>query len=403
MKVFFQVFSALVAITIAAAMAWNIGWGSSTTTSDSKNGVERLSASVAELYDRLTGKPPAGGASDKGGGPGAGKPGAFAMPVEGGPARSGVAMRQVMAIGTLLSSESVIIRPEISGRVAGIGFVEGRHVRKGQELVRLDDSVARAALTEAQANLALARVEAARAEELYRQGSGSAKIHDQAQARLLTSQAQVSAAQVRLEKLTLSAPFDGEIGLRRFSVGDYVREGQDMVNLEAIDTLKVDFRVPELYMSSLSLQQNVTIMVDSAAGRSFAGEVVAIDPLVDVNGRSVWLRAQIPNKDLALRPGLFARVALTLSTNANAVLVPEHALFSFGNDKFVYRVIDGKAKQTRVRIGERRDAHIEIAEGIAAGDIVIYAGHLKIRDGAPVTVVGPGGGVGSEAALKTTK
>ncbi|MBB3264285.1 membrane fusion protein (multidrug efflux system) [Azospirillum sp. OGB3] len=336
----------------------------------------------------LAGKVPSpGGASS--GAPAAGGPpgGAPPMPVEASPVKVGTVSRQVTAVGSLLSSESVVIRPEVAGKVSEIAFLEGQAVRKGAVLIRLDDSIARATLAQAQASIAFSRAELSRAEELYRQRTGPARNREQALAKLQSDEAAVQLAKAQLEKLTLTAPFDGVLGLRKVSVGDVVAAGKDIVNLEAIEILKLDFRVPELYLPTVRTGQTLKVAVDSFGGRTFDGTVYAIDPLVDVNGRAVVIRARVPNTDGALRPGLFARVALTLDQTPNAVLVPEQAVSAFGNKQFVFKVVEGKAVQTTVTLGERRNAEVEITAGLQPGDVVVTAGQLKIRDGAPVMVV----------------
>jgi membrane fusion protein, multidrug efflux system len=309
------------------------------------------------------------------------------MPVEAVPVKIGAVARSVTAVGSLLSSESVVIRPEIAGRIAEITFQEGQRITKGAILVRLDDSIARATLAQAQASIAFSRAELSRADQLVRQNTGPIRTREQAAAKLLADEATVQLAKAQLDKQVLTAPFDGVLGLRKVSVGDFVQSGKDIVNLEAIDTLKLDFRVPEMFLTAVKIGQTVKIAVDAFAGRSFDGEVYAIDPLIDVNGRAVVIRARVANPDGALRPGLFARVALTLTVVPDAVLIPEQAIVAFGKEQFVFKVVDGKVAQTKVTLGERRNAEVEITQGLKVGDVVVTAGQLKIRDGSPVAVV----------------
>jgi membrane fusion protein (multidrug efflux system) len=316
---------------------------------------------------------------------GGGPPGG--IPVEAQKVEVGSVSRSVTSVGTLFSDESVIIRPEVAGKITEIRFNEGQAIRKGAVVLRMDDAIARATVDQALASLNLSKTEADRADELYRQGSGSARARDQARAKLLADEASVTLARAQLAKLELNAPFDGVLGLRRVSVGDVVQAGKDIVNLEAIETLKLDFRVPELYLPAVKVGQTLNVVVDAVPDRKFAGTVFAIDPLVDVNGRSINVRARVPNKDDALRPGLFARVNLTLTTRENSILVPEQAMVAVGVDQFVFKVVDGKVARVKVRTGERRAAKVEILDGLAPGDVIVTAGHLKIRDGAPVTVV----------------
>jgi membrane fusion protein (multidrug efflux system) len=179
------------------------------------------------------------------------------------------------------------------------------------------------------------------------------------------------------------------LGLRKVSVGDYVTPGQDIVNLEDIEPLKVEFRIPERYLGSLSVGQTVAVTADAFQGRSFAGQVYAIDPLVDENGRAVVLRARLPNQEGVLRPGLFVSISLVVGQRENAVMIPEQALVPQGSRQLVFKVADGKAVLTPVKLGERRNAMVEIVQGLARGDVVVTAGQIKLRDGVAVTVQPP--------------
>ena len=177
------------------------------------------------------------------------------------------------------------------------------------------------------------------------------------------------------------------VGLRRVSVGDFVDVGDDIVNLEQIDPLKADFRVAESYLGAVRPGQRIELGVDAFPGQAFTGEVYAIDPLIDEAGRSILLRAKLPNPDHVLRPGLFARVTLVLNEREDAIQVPEQALVPQGQDQFVFKVEDGKAAFTKVTTGIRREGMVEILEGLAPDDEVVTAGQLKIRDGADVQPV----------------
>jgi len=170
------------------------------------------------------------------------------------------------------------------------------------------------------------------------------------------------------------------------SVGDYVKEGQDIVNLEALDPLKVDFRVPEIFLTQVKDRQSLQITLDALPDKAYDGQVFAINPLIDANGRSIVIRAQVPNKDGRLRPGMFARVRLFTSASKATLVVPEESLFPVGDDKYVYKVIDGKAARQKVEIGARREGRVEIVNGLAADDLVVTAGGLKLREGTAVTV-----------------
>ena len=313
--------------------------------------------------------------------------GGFAMPVEAIEVVLDTARREALAIGTFRSFESVMIRPEVTGRVAEISFREGHKVARGTVMVRLDDSIERATLAQAEARLSLARSNFERAETLVARNAGTVKALDEARAGLQSAEADIVLAKARLEKMNIVAPFDGVAGLRRVSIGDYLSPGADIVNLEQIDPLKVDFRVPEIFLPAVRVGAEIAVTVDAFPGRSFAGRIYAIDPLIDQAGRSIVVRAQIDNPGDLLRPGLFARVTLTLAMRENAIFVPEQSIIPVGNQFFVFRVINGKIANTPVKLGLRRNSSVEIVEGLSPGDIVVTAGHLKVRDGASVSVV----------------
>ncbi|MGE3936339.1 MAG: efflux RND transporter periplasmic adaptor subunit [Rhodospirillaceae bacterium] len=345
-----------------------------------------IAAAVAGGYWAFVLKPAA--EKKAAGGPGGAAAG-FAMPVEAAPVRVGEMRRTAVAVGTLLANEMVVVRPEIAGRVAEIGFREGQTVRKGELLLRLDDSTDRAIVAQAQAALALARANHERAESLYRSGSGTSRALDEARAKLLNDEAVLVLSQARLVKMRIDAPFAGIVGLRKVSVGDYLSPGAEVANLAQIDPLKVDFRVPEIYLPAVAEGQTVAIEVDSYPDRVFAGEVFAIDPMVDPAGRSIVMRARIANPDGHLRPGLFARVTLTLRARDNALFVPEEALVPAGEGVTVLRVVDGKVEPVPVKLGERLGTEVEVLSGLAPGDQVITAGQLKVRPGMPVKVAPP--------------
>ena len=215
---------------------------------------------------------------------------------------------------------------------------------------------------------------------------------DEARSGLDIGTASLELARARLARTRISAPFDGIAGLRQVSIGDYISAGQDVVNLEDIDPIKVDFRVAEKFLSAVRTGQTIQVRVDAYPGRSFDGEVYAIDPRIDAEGRSIVIRARLANDDLLLRPGLFARVVLVLKTRPQAVTVPEQAIQPRGGEQYVFTIIDGKVKQTRVTIGNRSEGRVEIVDGLADDAVVVTAGHLKIQDGAAVRIVGDGKG-----------
>lgn len=356
-----------------------------------------LGATAAGAYWKLVMVPAQeqkAAATGSGGGP---------VPVEAQPVRIGPAEISVDAVGTLISNESVVLRPEVTGRVAAIAFTEGATVRKGEVLLELDSSIERAELAQAEAQRALAATNFERAKELRRNNVGTQRALDEAEAALRIAEAQVELARARLDKRRLVAPFDARAGLRKVSLGEYVTGGTDIVNLEQIDPLKVDFRVPELFLAAIRERQRITLSVDAFPNESFTGLVRAIDPQIDRAGRAIVIRAEIDNRDGRLRPGLFARVRLTLAERAEALFVPEEAVQPQGERHFVYKVVDGGngktvAKLTQVELGSRRKGEVEVLSGLSRGDVIVAAGLLRVRDGAAVKVVPPPGAPPAEGA-----
>lgn len=237
------------------------------------------STGQAPAAGRPAGGPPAGSPS---GPPGAGA--ARGVPVELTIVESVSFPRGLSAIGSLRSDESTVVSAEVAGRVAEINFKEGQPVAKGQVLVRLDDDVAQAELAQAQANLALAQSRYERSNRLQTAGFVSAEAREDAQNQLKLQEAAIKLAQAKLEKTTIEAPFDGVIGLRSVSIGEYVTPGQAIAPLEAIDTLKADFRLPERFIANIELGQTLELQVDARPGQLFAGKVYAISPLIEEGG-----------------------------------------------------------------------------------------------------------------------
>ena len=311
------------------------------------------------------------------------------LPVKAAPATHATLNVEVTAVGTLRADETVMVRPEIAGRVETIHFREGQKVRQGETLVTLDQEEYQAQLASSAAQLALEQSSYRRLQDMDRQQLASQQNLDEAKAKLDTARAQQELNRVRLSKTVIRAPFDGMIGLRKISPGAYVKPGDDIVALESLGAMKLDFRVPETYLARLAVDQRLAARVDAYPEQSFEGTIYAIEPALDEETRTVLLRARLPNPHNQLRPGLFARVSLILERRENALVVPEQAIVPVGQTTFVYRVADGKAVMTPVKLGLRRPGLVEILEGLSAGDQVVTDGQLKIRDGAAVQVLPP--------------
>jgi membrane fusion protein (multidrug efflux system) len=206
------------------------------------------------------------------------------FPVEVATARVAKATQDIEAVGSLLSDESVEIASEIAGRVAEISFKEGQPVEEGATLVKLDDRLARAEVDDAKARFDLAAANNERAKALSQRGHVAGRAADEAVSNFETAQAALELARVRLSKHELKAPFSGVVGTRRVSPGAYLSAGAPIVNLEKIDTLKVDFKIPETFLGDVAVGQDIELTVDALTRRTFEGEIYAIDPQVDVNG-----------------------------------------------------------------------------------------------------------------------
>ena len=332
-------------------------------------------------------------ADAKGPGKGAGGP----APVEVVQLMPVRVQESIAAVGSLRSNESVVLRPEVSGRIATIGFRDGQAVKRGQLLVGLDATLNAAEVAQARAEFDLANSNLKRTEDLASKNFVSSSAQDQAASSLQVAEARLKLAEARLAKMSILAPFDGVVGIRNVSIGDYVKDGADLINVEDIRTLKADFRLPERYLPQLKPGLPVELTADALPGSRYAGSVDAINPRIDASGRSLEVRARLDNSDGRLRPGMFARVQVLLGDRPNALMVPEEAVVPLGDDFFVYTVADGKAKRVRVKLGVRRDALVELLEGVQVGEQVITAGIRVQRDGQPVRVLGVVPGAGAPA------
>jgi membrane fusion protein (multidrug efflux system) len=328
------------------------------------------------------------------------------LPVKAVPVKVGKVSDEVTAVGTLLAEESVIIRPEIDGRIVGLHFQEGQAVAAGTRLVSIDNSEYEAQAAAVRADLKTEEQRLARTRELYQQNFISKDALDVQLGAVDRLKARLAEAESRTAKTVIRAPFSGTVGLRMVSPGAYVKAGADVVRLESIGTIKADFRIPELYMSKVRPNQEVVIRLDAYQGEDFRGRVYAVEPVVDEKTRTVLMRARVPNRSNKLKPGMFVRVAVTMATRPDAIVVPEQALWPQGQDNFVFRVVEGKAALTKVLIGNRQPGEVEITQGLGPGDTVVTEGQIKLRDGAPVMVMGappaaPAGAAATAAAAKS--
>jgi membrane fusion protein (multidrug efflux system) len=334
----------------------------------------------------------------------AASPAAGPVPVEVARAVARDLTDDTTAVGSLRSRQGVIVRPEVSGRVVKLGFRDGERVRRGQVLVQLDDALPRAQLRQAEAQLAIARTTLQRNRELVAQNFVTQSVVDQAQANVDVADAQVALARAQLDKLRIVAPFDGQTGIRAVNVGDYLKDGADIVALEDTSSMYVDFSLPERFASRLAPRQSVEVAIDSLPGERFTAVVLALEPQITADGRAIAARATVPNADARLRAGMFARVRVVLAERPGAVLVPEEAIVPQAGKDLLIKVVDGPqgpaSQRVEVRTGLRRDGQVEIVSGLAAGDRVVTAGQARLlrADAQLLRVVELGGAAPAPAA-----
>lgn len=293
----------------------------------------------------------------------------------------------VSAVGSLMAEESVIIRPEIDGRIVGLHFQEGQAASAGTRLVTIDSTEYEAQAAAVRADLKTEEQRLVRTKELHQQNFISKDALDVQVGAVDRLKARLAEAESRVAKTVIRAPFSGIVGLRQISPGAYVKAGTDIVRIENVSSIKVDFRIPENYLSKIRPNQEILVRLDAYPGEEFRGRVYAVEPVVEERTRTIAMRARIPNKGFKLKPGMFVRVAVTMENRPNAIVIPEQAIWPQGKDSFVFRVVDGKAALTKVEIGNRQPGSVEILKGLGANDMVVTDGQIKLRDGAPVAVI----------------
>ena len=300
----------------------------------------------------------------------------------------------VLAVGSLKSRRGVMLRPEASGRVARLGFGDGDRVKRGQVLVQLDDALQQAQLQQAQAQASIARTNLQRSRELLAQNFVSQSVVDQNVANQQVADSQVALAQAQAARMRVLAPFDGTLGIRSVQVGDYVKDGADLVGIEDLSGLHVEFTLPERYIARVRAGQPVELSLDALPGQVFKGRIDALDSQVDPNGRALRVRAAVDNRGALLKPGMFARPRVVFSVREGAVVVPEEALVPQGGRQLIFKVVDGAdgkkvSQRLEARIGLRLPGKVEILDGLKAGDTVVTAGHGRLlrAESVPVRVV----------------
>jgi membrane fusion protein (multidrug efflux system) len=296
----------------------------------------------------------------------------------------------VTSVGSLRANQGVEVSAEVAGTVAAIAFESGGRIAAGELLVQLDASKEEADLRSLEAQLELARLDYERARSLLRNTAVSQSQLDRAKSVLDSLAAQVDAQRATIAKKAIRAPFQGELGIRQIDLGQYLSAGSEIVTLQSLDPILVDFTVPERHLPALAVGQQVQIEVAAFPGKPFVGAVTAISPKVDEETRNVPLRATFANADGRLRPGMFARVAVLTGGLDRVLTLPRSAIsfFPYGDSVFV---IQGEGEdlvveRRQVTTGRIREGRVEIVEGLSAGDHVVSAGQLKLRSGQQIRI-----------------
>lgn len=293
---------------------------------------------------------------------------------------------EVFAIGTVAARESVVITPSVAERITALHFHDGQFVNKGQLLAELDTADQQARVEAARVKLHEQMRELARIRSLVSNQTVAELERDRLQSQLDTAKAELAAAKAAVAERHITAPFAGLLGLRQISEGSLVTPGTVMTTLDDLAVVKLDFAVPERVISQMAAGRSIEATSVAYPGRIFQGRVSGIDTRIDAATRAVTVRAEIPNPDLLLRPGMLMQLVL-ISNHRDAMMVPESAIIPIGPDHFVYLVEAGKVVRRQVTLGMRQRGFVELVGGIAAGEQLMVRGMMKVRPGRDVTTV----------------
>jgi len=292
--------------------------------------------------------------------------------------------QDLFATGNVVANPGIIVRAEMAGRITKIFFKPGEKVLAGAPLIEIYPDIIKAQLAQYQADLKAKQLSYERIAKLYTTHTVAKAEYDDASTALDATKAKVAEAEARLRQTVLVASFAGRVGINLVNIGDYVNVGQDLVSLQALDPIYVDFSIPEIYVHQIQVNQVVNVTSEASPHKIFAGMIFAIDPLADVKTRSIKVRAIVPNHEEKLLPGTFVEVKLFMGRHT-VIKIPQTAIVYDATGNYVYKVIDGHAKKTKVILGERDGSNIVVKQGLNVADVVVTAGQLKIAtDGAMV-------------------
>ncbi len=297
---------------------------------------------------------------------------------------------QLSAVGSVEAIQGISVTNEIAGTVKQILFESGQSVAQGDPLLKLDDSVDQAELRGLTAERDLAAVQYRRLAKLLKDKSVSTADVDQARATLDSAQAQVASKQAQIAKKLISAPFAGRLGIRQVDLGEYLAPGSGIVPLQMLDPIYVDFSLPERHLAELHTGQGLTVAVQAWPGQTFQGRISALNPGIDTASRTLKVRATLANPDQHLRPGMFAQVRVLLPAQTQVLTLPDTAITynPYGDSVFVI-LEDPKGltvQRRQVETGETQAGRVAVLKGLKAGERVVSAGQVKLRNGMAVTL-----------------
>jgi membrane fusion protein (multidrug efflux system) len=322
-------------------------------------------------------------ANSAAGGPGGG--GMPPMPVEVSVAQRDTVVDAIAATGQIEAIQAIDLRPEVEGRIMDILVREGQEVEKGTPLFKVDDGELKAQVARATADRDLARQALERTKQLMAQNASSAADLERAEATARGADAQLDLLQLRLDRSVVRAPFGGVVGRRYVSQGDFVNSASKLTALHSVNPQYAVLDVPERYADQLKRGQLVSFQVAALPGRNFSGEVVFVDPTVELPARTILIKAIVPNPRRELASGMFIEARLATSIRPNAIVVPEDAILPMQGATYVWVIKDGKADRRQVTLGVRTAGWAEIiGGGIEAGDQVVVGGLERLFPGAVV-------------------
>ncbi|MDZ7754250.1 MAG: efflux RND transporter periplasmic adaptor subunit [Gammaproteobacteria bacterium] len=305
---------------------------------------------------------------------------------------------ELNAIGTLVSANGIDVTAELAGVVRDIAFESGEAVEEGDVLLTQDDSVERAELEGLLAEQRLSRIRYRRVSRLVTDQSVSEADVDEAKAELDNTTAQVAVKRAQIAKKQVRAPFSGRLGIRLVDVGQFLEPGVAIVPLEDFDPIYVDFALPERHLGLVAVGRQVAVTAEALGGERFVGQISAINPGVDVATRTLRLRATVDNPEGRLRSGMFVQTAVLLEARPDVVTIPRGAVSyaPYGDSVFVVEEQDSQltAERRQITTGAVRPKEVEVVEGLEAGERIVVAGHVKLRNGQAVEIdneVMPGG------------